>query len=526
LQDDTGRKTSVPDYSSRPSSRNAFDGGEPICSSETRHVLDHEIASAGLQPGRNIQNMAGLQNKASQTFASVLASSLSRNSTPDPQQLARASSPALPNAGVRLGLDDNKFNNGSHSFNGAPSDVVESDDLLAALSGMKLSSASTDGIPQSKRQQDIDAQRNFFLDLRTAQNCVKQHPFSKSMEPGHSNVSPIPNSAKSSYLDAPKNNIGLADFNNSALRSNVQVELHRPTVSANSYLKAPLAHSVASPGGSPSHYQKADNTNATATSYVLSGYSINPASPQMVANHIGTGNLPPLFENAAAASAFAALGMDTRAFGGGFSPGRGLNGSTELQSPNRVGNHSAAAAAALQMQLVDPHYIQCLKQAEYAAQAAAITDLSIERGYLGSSYLDLLGMQEAYLGALQHQKQYGSQFLGKTGPSSPGYHGSPAFSLNMSYPGNPLASPIPASPIGPGSLVRHAERNIRFHPGLSNFAGGIMGSWNPGLNGSLDDGFPSTLLEEFKSSKTRCFELSDIAGHVVEFRYAKTCMKS
>lgn len=27
-----------------------------------------------------------------------------------------------------------------------------------------------------------------------------------------------------------------------------------------------------------------------------------------------------------------------------------------------------------------------------------------------------------------------------------------------------------------------------------------------------------TLLEEFKSNKTRCYELSEIAGHVVEFR--------
>jgi len=31
----------------------------------------------------------------------------------------------------------------------------------------------------------------------------------------------------------------------------------------------------------------------------------------------------------------------------------------------------------------------------------------------------------------------------------------------------------------------------------------------------------SSLLEEFKNSKTRRFELSDIAGHVVEFRYGR-----
>jgi hypothetical protein len=33
----------------------------------------------------------------------------------------------------------------------------------------------------------------------------------------------------------------------------------------------------------------------------------------------------------------------------------------------------------------------------------------------------------------------------------------------------------------------------------------------------------STLLEEYKNSKTQHFELSDITGHVVEFRYVSMC---
>jgi pumilio RNA-binding family len=46
-----------------------------------------------------------------------------------------------------------------------------------------------------------------------------------------------------------------------------------------------------------------------------------------------------------------------------------------------------------------------------------------------------------------------------------------------------------------------------------------MGSWHSEAGSNLDESFPSSLLEEFKSNKTRCFELSEIAGHVVEFRY-------
>ncbi|GKB01818.1 pumilio homolog 2-like protein [Tanacetum coccineum] len=48
---------------------------------------------------------------------------------------------------------------------------------------------------------------------------------------------------------------------------------------------------------------------------------------------------------------------------------------------------------------------------------------------------------------------------------------------------------------------------------LGGGGGGIMGPWH--LDGA--DSFGSSLLEEFKSNKTKSFELSEIAGHVVEF---------
>lgn len=485
-----------------------------------------------MPPGRNVQNMLGLKNKASQTFASVLTSSLSRNTTPDPQQLATTPSPSLQKAVVRLGVGDNKLGHGSHSFNGATSEVVESDGLVSALSGMSLSASAveTDNIslPVPGHQHDMDAQRNFLLKLRSVQDCVKQSPFSDSLPRGHSSVSHIPNAAKSSYVDSSKSYMGLADFSSSALRSNVQAEPLRPTIRSDSYLKSASGHSVASPSSSPAHYLKADNTNAALTSYGLNGYPINSAAPQMLANQIGSGNLPSLFENAATASTFAALGIDSRALSGESSPGLGLSGISELRSPNRIGNHSvatAAAAAALQMQLTDPQYLQCLKAAGYASQAATtLSNSSIQSGYMGNSYLDFLRMHEAYLeGLLQHQKQYGTPFLGKTAPSSPGYYGNTAFGLNTPYLASPLASPVPASPVGSCSPVRHAECYLRFHPGLSNLAESMMGSWNPALSEHMDDGFPSTLLDEFKSSKTRCFELSNIAGHIVEFRYKYSC---
>ncbi|MFS7962918.1 putative nucleic acid binding NABP [Helianthus anomalus] len=95
---------------------------------------------------------------------------------------------------------------------------------------------------------------------------------------------------------------------------------------------------------------------------------------------------------------------------------------------------------------------------------SALNDATIDR--------ELLAIQKAYLaGLLSPQKsQYGLNH---------GYYGRPGYGLGMSYPGSLLGSPLlPNSAFGPGSPARH---------------------------------------DEFKSNKTKCFELSEIAGHVVEF---------
>ena len=59
---------------------------------------------------------------------------------------------------------------------------------------------------------------------------------------------------------------------------------------------------------------------------------------------------------------------------------------------------------------------------------------------------------------------------------------------------------------------------MHFASGMRNLAG-VMGPWHVD-NENIDESFASSLLEEFKSNKTKCFELSEIVGHVVEFRYS------
>uniref|UniRef100_A0A5B6ZNN8 PUM-HD domain-containing protein n=1 Tax=Davidia involucrata TaxID=16924 RepID=A0A5B6ZNN8_DAVIN len=522
IQDDISHATSVSRHPSRPASRNAFD--DSIDSSESHFAhLHRELASMdALHSGANIQGMPSVQNigsSASHTYASALGGSLSRSTTPDPQLAVRAPSPRiLPIGGGRAGSMDKRSVNGPNSFNGASPGMGEPTDLVAALSGMTLSTndmVDEENHSRSRVQHEIDDHQNLFH----LQGNQKQHPYLNKSESGHFHLHSSSQSAKGSYPNMGKSSVVGMDLNNSSLIANGQVELHKPAVSsANSYLKGPSTPILNSRGSSPPNYQNLDSPNSSFSNYGLSGYAINSASPSMMGNH--NGNFPPLFENVAAASAMGVFGMDSRALGGGLALGPNLMAAAaELQNLSRVGNHSVGSA--LQVPLMDPLYLQYLRSTEYAAaQVAVLNDPSMDGECLSNSYMDLIGHQKAYLGSLlsPQKSQYGLPYLGKSGSLNHGFYGNPAFGLGMSYPGSPLAGPLlPNSPIGLGSPVIHGERNMRFPPGMRNLAGGVMGSWHSEAGGNLDESFPSSLLDEFKSNKTKCFELSEIAGHVVEF---------
>ncbi|XP_076891639.1 pumilio homolog 1-like isoform X2 [Bidens hawaiensis] len=203
----------------------------------------------------------------------------------------------------------------------------------------------------------------------------------------------------------------------------------------NSYMKGPTNGSIGSPS-SPFFYGLGGSGGG-------GGYMMNPASPTLMANHVGGVNIPPLFDN-----------------GGGYGLG-----------PDR---------------LMDPLYLQNLRSSDYVS---ALNDATIDR--------ELLAIQKAYLaGLLSPQKsQYGLNH---------GYFGNSGYGLGMSYPGSPLGSSLlHNSAFGPGSPARLGDRSLRFPSGIRNIV--------------VDESFASSLLDEFKSNKTKCFELSEIAGHVVEF---------
>ena len=513
-----GRNTSVTGFPSRPASRNAFDENADTISSaeaELAHLRRDSSVTDALRPGSNVQGSSSAQNigpQSSYTYAAALGSSLSRSTTPDPQLVARAPSPCpTPIGGGRVAAAEKRGVTSPDTYNGVSSGINESADIVAALSGMNLSADDVldgDNHFPSQVESEVDNHQRYLFGMQGGQDHGKQHAYLKKSESGHLQ--------KPSYSESGKSGGSVSDINNPSLDR--QVQLQKSAVPPNnSYFKGSPTSPFSGGGGLPVQYQPLDGTNSSFTNYGLSGYAGNPALASMMANQLGTGNLPPLFENVAAASAMGAPGIDSRILGGGLASGAAAP--SDVHSHGRMGNQIAGGA--LQSPFVDPMYLQYMRTSDYAAaQLAALNDPSVDRNYLGNSYMNLLELQKAYLGTMlsPQKSQYNVPLGGKSGGSNHhGYYGNPAYGVGLSYPGSPLANSLSNSPVGSGSPIRHNDLNMRFASGMRNLTG-VMGPWHLDA-GNMDESFASSLLEEFKSNKTKCFELSEISGHVVEFRY-------
>ncbi|KAG8639601.1 pumilio homolog 6, chloroplastic isoform X2 [Manihot esculenta] len=98
------------------------------------------------------------------------------------------------------------------------------------------------------------------------------------------------------------------------------------------------------------------------------------------------------------------------------------------------------------------------------------------------------------------------------------YFGSPSnMGMLMQYPSSPLASPVlPGSPVG-GTGSSGGTNGLRFPPGTGRYAA-VYSGWQ-GQRGLENSNCTKiyNFIEELKSGKGHRFELSDIAGNIVEF---------
>ncbi|KAH9306733.1 hypothetical protein KI387_011137, partial [Taxus chinensis] len=261
-----------------------------------------------------------------------------------------------------------------------------------------------------------------------------------------------------------------------------------------------------------------------APQYGISGYPMNATLlPPIMAGYPHS-SMPMAFDNAAVA---VAASMNARA-AATASPGGGMGIGVDMQ---QLYKFNGQLGATLQPSFTDPSYLQYVQRSsEDAYNAAMLGDPLSGRGFLGGSQMDTLELHKASMFgyASEHKSQFtrsgtlGVPISGRSGSVSPAYYGSPpSMGFVMQYPSSPSASPVlPGSPVIAASLLtRPNERNLRLPLGSNRATtmGAYSGWQSQRVNEKLDDVKCCSFLDELKNNKTHRFELSDIAGHIVEF---------
>ncbi|KAL9271292.1 Pumilio homolog 1-like protein [Drosera capensis] len=457
LQDDLSLPKPTSRHPSRPASRNAFDDNIDILNSAQEDLANMRLDAAKIRGPSTVSQIGA---PASYSYAAGFGASLSRSTTPDPQHVARVPSPCPTPIGSGRQVAPEKKNLSSQNlFNDVPSTTNAPRDL------------------------DSGNHHEYLFDTHGNTDRVNQYSHMKKSEYGKFAGQSVPSSSRGT--------MGGPDLRNN------QVGVKSSGSSWSSHSKVSNASAFNSGGISP-RYAHLDGVNSSFIGYGLSGYSPNAALPSMMSSQMGNPNVPPLLENLAAVP-----GVPGMASRGLVASPHGISAALESHNLNRMGNQISGNP--LPASFLDPMYLQYLSSVEYAAQLAALNEQSPDRGYANNSYMDML--QKAYLDSVISSQK--SHYVGnKSAGSYHGYYGNNAFGVGFGYAGNTLLNPMmPNSPIGPSSPMRHNE----FHSSVRNLGGGSLGSWH------MDRGLGSSLLEEFKGNKAKSFELSEIAGFVVEF---------
>jgi len=155
---------------------------------------------------------------------------------------------------------------------------------------------------------------------------------------------------------------------------------------------------------------------------------------------------------------------------------------------------------------------------DYATHAVASSSEPPVRDYFGTSEGDLDRIQKAYLETLlvQQKQQYELPILTKSGGLNQGYHRNSSYNLSMPYPENSAVKSMLPS-VGSGGF--QSGRASHLASVMRSSTGGSTGSRQSDIGCNAERKQSSSFIDEFKNNKTGSFELSDIVGHVVEFRY-------
>ncbi|KAK3155664.1 hypothetical protein QOZ80_2BG0206060 [Eleusine coracana subsp. coracana] len=465
LQENISHPAGTAGHLSRSNSRNAIEVPSPIRSSDSfRGQLQNRSESMnGLRSGSTSPSLVRVQSlgsSMSHNFASAVGSSISRSTTPDPQLIRRTPSPCLPPVGVRMGNSDKRVDASAVASLGHDGTDIAATLSNLTLSGNKMSNMETDA--QNHVYQNFGEQTDVLFNLPKEHRQFSQQNLTQNVDEGSLNApeySVFPNGGS---------NLNNPHISNLASLGNSKFPVQSPHSSAHK------KGSLMSPTGSVPHYQ---NINGDNPSIDISG-------------------------------------RHTKTHAGSFSSSK-LN--NQLHSDGEYGSLlSNQGVSTFQGQPAETMYAQYLQANPDSPLGTGSMSPFHRRSFAGSGHLDSPGYQKVYLESLiaQQKLQYGMPYIGKPGGLNPNIYGTdPAFGMGMTYLTSPTSSPYISSPQG---HARQGDRLTRGPSMVRSTAGGSMGSWNA-ENGLMDNGYGSSLLEEFKTNKTRSFELLDIVGHVVEF---------
>lgn len=167
--------------------------------------------------------------------------------------------------------------------------------------------------------------------------------------------------------------------------------------------------------------------------------------------------------------------------------------------------------------VMDPHQVQYIQKMSNHGKDSARVAGNSSQGLHFHGPDNLQSLEKAYLEALLLQ-QYQSQLLQKPGNINHQYHGNPAFSPYLaSFQGNPLLSSQNSRESLRNSMIQN-EKCVQIPLNLESLKGDSTGSLHS-QGGSSAKGRFESLIEMVKNNKAKSLELSDILGHVIEFRY-------
>lgn len=262
-------------------------------------------------------------------------------------------------------------------------------------------------------------------------------------------------------------------------------------------------------------YTNVQASNVYSPQYV-GGYTFNPTPiPPYVASYPPHGAVPVVVD-ATTCSSFTPHSP-------GVSAGGSISHGAEMAHANKF---LGQFGFPLQPSFGDPLYMQYHQQPFMEGYGlSGQYDQSTSRASAGAQIGHFDSQKRSSTGAylddkkVQHQRSGANMDSRRGGLMIPSYFGQPPnMGFVMQYPSSPLPSPVLSGypEVGTGHPGRRNE--MKFSP-ISGRNGGLLSGWQgQRAFDSSHDPKIDNFLEELKSGKGRRFELSDIIGHIVEFR--------